>query len=152
MGYSSTGDGTATVTGTDSSWTNSAFFYVGRSGMGTLNVEAGGSVSGMWGYMGLNSASNGTVTVTGTDSSWTNSAGLAVGRYGTGTLNVAAGGSVSSNYGYLGYYSTGDGTATVTGTDSSWDSVQPPLRGPRRHGHAHRRSWRQCEQHLGLLG
>ena len=50
LGYSSTGDGTATVTGTDSSWTNSGGLYIGGSsssagGTGTVSVLDGGTLS-----------------------------------------------------------------------------------------------------------
>ena len=120
LGYSSTGDGTATVTGPTSSWTNTSSVVVGNSGTGTLNVENGGSVSNMTGYLGKHPGSSGTATVTGADSSWDNSATLYVGLDGTGELTVADGGSVTGNTGTVGYSSGVDGTATVTGADSSW--------------------------------
>ena len=50
-----------------------AILYVGRSGSGTLNIEAGGQVSNTTGYLGYDSGSSGTATVTGTGSQWTNS-------------------------------------------------------------------------------
>ena len=93
---------------------------VGKSGNGTLNIEAGGQVSSNYGYLGLYSGSTGTATVTGTGSTWTNGGRLYVGTSGSGTLNVEAGGQVSNTDGYLGYNSGSTGTATVTGTGSTW--------------------------------
>ena len=45
IGYETDSTGVATVTGVGSQWTNSSYLYVGRSGSGTLNVEAGGVVT-----------------------------------------------------------------------------------------------------------
>ena len=67
------------MTGAGSTWTNSGDLYVGCSGSGTLNIEAGGQVSNFYGYLGYNSGSTGTVTVTGTGSMWTNSGTLYLG-------------------------------------------------------------------------
>ena len=100
LGYNSGSTGTATVTGTGSKWTNSGSLYVGYSGSGTLNIEAGGQVSNTNGYLGYNSGSTGTATVTGTGSKWTNSGNLYVGNSGSGTLNIGDG--------------AGDGLMTLT--------------------------------------
>ena len=94
------GSGTATVTGADSRWDNSSFFYVGFSGIGSLNVEAGGSVLNEFGYIGRNPNSLGIATVTGNGSQWNNSASLFVGGTGgavggIGTLNIRDSGIVT---------------------------------------------------------
>ena len=99
IGFSSNGEGTVTVTGTGSTWTNSANLFVGVEGTGTLNVEDGGAVSNGNGSIGQSPGGNGTVTVTGTGSTWTNSANVFVGNNGTGTLTVADGGMVNANGG-----------------------------------------------------
>jgi len=63
--------GMAAVTGAGSQW-NSDKSYVGYSGSGTLNIEAGGvvstSIEADIGYL----SGTGTVTVTGAGSQWNN--------------------------------------------------------------------------------
>jgi len=120
LGTESGSEGTGSVTGAGSKWTNSGSLEVGRRGSGSLEVEAGGQVSSTEGYIGRFSGSTGTVTVTGAGSTWTNSGDLYVGKYGSGTLKVEAGGQVSNNMGYLGFNSGSTGAATVTGTGSKW--------------------------------
>lgn len=95
LGYGPVSQGSATVSGGGSKWTNSSYLYVGYSGTGTLDVEAGGQVSSTMGYLGYGSGSQSTTTVTGSGSKWTNTSDLYVGYSGTGTLNVEAGGEVS---------------------------------------------------------
>jgi T5SS/PEP-CTERM-associated repeat protein len=74
-----------------------------------LNVEAGGVVSNMLGYLGINVGSSGTATVTGSGSQWNNSGNLYVGGNesaagGTGSLTI-----------------TDDGLVDVDGTLKIWD-------------------------------
>jgi T5SS/PEP-CTERM-associated repeat protein len=84
--------GTVTVTGGGSTWTN-ADLVAGGLGTGTLIIQNGGTVSNAGGgSVGLASGSNGTVTVTGAGSSWSNGLGLNIGSFGTGTLTIADGG------------------------------------------------------------
>jgi len=148
LGYYSGSEGTATVTGAGSAWTNSGDLKVGYAGTGTLNVEAGGRVASEYvtvGEIGTGTLhvkaggqvsnfdsslgrwfdSQGTARVTGAGSAWTISGGLGVGDYGTGRLIVEAGGRVSSGSGCLGYLRTfgvgpEQGMATVTGAGSVW--------------------------------
>ena len=64
--------GTVTVSGAGSTWTNSGTLVVGGLGTGTLTIQDGGTVtSGGGGSIGL-AAATGTVTVTGPGSSWIN--------------------------------------------------------------------------------
>ncbi|HUT35191.1 MAG TPA: PEP-CTERM sorting domain-containing protein, partial [Planctomycetota bacterium] len=120
LGYSGGGNGTATVTGAGSTWTNSGDLYVGRIGWGTLSVQNGGRVESGGGYLGDAGIGVGTATVDGVGSTWANSSSLLVGFFGWGTLNVQNGGSVSNRGGCLGYIWSGVGTATVTGAGSTW--------------------------------
>jgi len=126
VGYGSGSSGTATVTGSGSSWASSGDLHVGGYGTGIVTVADRGSLSSGDGYLGKESGSSGTATITGAGSSWTNGATtwddsyLYVGGGGTGTLNVENGGSVSTSFGYLGEESGSSGTATITGTGSSW--------------------------------
>jgi T5SS/PEP-CTERM-associated repeat protein len=121
LGYNAGSQGMATITGAGSKWTTgSGSLYVGNSGRGTLNIEAGGQVSNDIGYLGYVTGSSGSATVTGTGSKWINSNSLYVGREGSGTLNIAAGGQVSNTSGSLGNNAGSSGSATVTGTGSEW--------------------------------
>ncbi len=95
VGFNSGGTGSVDVTGAGSKWTNSRYLYVGNSGVGTLNVAAGGQVTNTDGVIGRFSDSTGAVTITGTGSRWTNSGSLTVGDSGSGTLNINAGGLVT---------------------------------------------------------
>ncbi|MDP6637397.1 MAG: PEP-CTERM sorting domain-containing protein [Phycisphaerae bacterium] len=113
-------DGTVTVDGAGSSWTNSSYLYVGDGGRAELNVVSGGSVSNTDGYIGYATGLEGNATVDGDGSSWANSSSLTVGKGGTGELNVVSGGSVSNTEGYIGYESGSDGTVTVDGAGSLW--------------------------------
>ena len=120
LAHRSGSTGTATVTGSGSTWTNSGALYVGSVGNGELTVEAGGHVGNTEGYLGQWPGSSGFATVTGAGSTWTNSDQLSVGRYGSGTLTVEAGGQVSNTFGWLGHLSGSTGLATVTGAGSTW--------------------------------
>ena len=91
------GQGTVTVTGAGSTWTNAGTVVVGGLGTGTLTIQDGGTVnSSGGGSVGLSAGSTGTVTVTGPGSSWINGpgGGLNIGSFGTGTLTIANGGKV----------------------------------------------------------
>jgi T5SS/PEP-CTERM-associated repeat protein len=115
--------GTATVDGIGSSWVNNSALYVGNSGVGSMNVANGGSVTSEYGYVGMSTGGSGVVTIEGASSSWSNSSALTVGQYGAGTLNVTNGGSVSSIDGFLGFsgsFGGSSGTATIVGAGSNW--------------------------------
>jgi T5SS/PEP-CTERM-associated repeat protein len=96
-GYS--GDGTATLDGADSMWTNTGNLDVAYLGNGTLAITGCGSVSNENGYIGSGDHSTGVVTVDGngldgTSSTWTNNGNLYVGGSasaagGTGTVTVS---------------------------------------------------------------
>ena len=82
-GLHSSANGTVTVDGSGSRWTNSGSLQVGQLGTGTLIVENGGDVSNTTGYVAVNSVSStsftSTVTVRDSGSTWTNSESLYVG-------------------------------------------------------------------------
>jgi T5SS/PEP-CTERM-associated repeat protein len=120
-----------TVTGAGSEWTTNIEMYVGRSGNGTLTIDAGGQVISPSVFLGY--GAKGTATVTGAGSTWTNNGQLTVGTWGDGTLTIEAGGQVTSQGGTLGYgmsFVTPDpnwvGRVTVRGAGSKWNSG--PLR------------------------
>jgi T5SS/PEP-CTERM-associated repeat protein/autotransporter-associated beta strand protein len=120
--------GTVTVSGAGSTWTNTGTIIVGSLGTGTLTIQNGGTVnSASGGSVGQSVGSTGTVTVTGPGSSWNNSpgGGLNIGSFGTGTLTIANGGTVINNTAFTANIGNGagsQGTVTVTGADSSWSN------------------------------
>ena len=128
IGSAAGSQGRATVTGAGSTWTSNGSLTVGSSGMGTLTIANGGTLSSSsifpnsfpGALIGSSAGSQGTVTVTGAGSTWTNTAGLIVGDLGTGTLTIADGGTVRSGGASVGSLAGSQGTATVTGKGSTW--------------------------------
>ena len=121
--------GTVTVTGAGSTWTNIGNVVVGGLGTGALTIQNGGTVnSGGGGSVGQSVGSTGTVTVTGPGSSWNNSpgGGLNIGSFGTGTLTIANGGMVINNTAFAANIGNSaglqQGTVTVTGAGSTWSN------------------------------
>jgi T5SS/PEP-CTERM-associated repeat protein/autotransporter-associated beta strand protein len=112
--------GSVTVTDAGSTWINDYDLFVGYSGGGKLNIEAGGRVSNQHCFVGFCVGSSGTATVTGADSKWFNSNELYLGQSGNGKLNIEAGGQVGNSIGYLGIMPYSTGSATITGADSKW--------------------------------
>lgn len=130
IGYNAGSNGTVTVNGSSSNWTNTGELVVGRQGTGELIIADGGAVtaanqmqiardSGSTGtltirnggilttssgydHIGGASASTGTVTVTGSGSRWTSYSTTVGINGGTGHVNVSDGGTVSTNGLYLG--------------------------------------------------
>ena len=116
------GNGTATVTGSGSTWTNTGDFMVGSVGssVGNLTISDGGVVSNTTAYLARESAATGTVTVTDSGSQWNNSDSLRVGQEGSGTLTVSGGGAVTAvNEIHIGQIAGATGTVTVDGSGSS---------------------------------
>ena len=120
LGYHSGSEGTATVSGSDSTWEVGGI-SVGRYGTGTLNIQDGGLVKCSDGGYLAGLGSEGIATVSGSGSTWEMSDSLNVGLEGTGTLNIQDGGLVKCSDGYLGYPSWSEGTATVSGSGSTWE-------------------------------
>lgn len=118
VGYSTGSNGTVTVDGTGSQWTNSGTLAVGQVGAGTLNIWDGGTVSNTNGIIAATGVSVGLVTVDGAGSQWINSGTLYVGNSGAGTLNIEGGGTVSNTNGAVGFF--GNSQSFVTGVGSQW--------------------------------
>jgi T5SS/PEP-CTERM-associated repeat protein/autotransporter-associated beta strand protein len=120
------GAGAVTVSGPGSTWTTSAYLYVGETGPGTLQITDGGALSVPGGYydytyIAANPGSSGVVTVSGSGSTWTNSGYISVGTAATGAVTITGGGVVSNDHdAYIGDGYGGAGTATVSGSGSSW--------------------------------
>ena len=132
LGYSSGSNGTATINGGGSVWTNNSKLFVGRLGSGTVNVTNGGAVicnsdvylGGDSDTVSGGSGISGVIAVDGKGSTWTtngNSDELYIGYGGTGTLRITnAGAVVNNSIVRLGYYSGATGNVTVDGTESTW--------------------------------
>ena len=102
IGQSAGSNGTVTVTGPGTSWTNGAGggLNIGSFGTGTLTIANGGQVinftTNTAANIGNGPGSQGLVTVTGAGSLWSNRFGLNIGNSGTGTLTIADGGVVGA--------------------------------------------------------
>jgi T5SS/PEP-CTERM-associated repeat protein len=123
LGANSASNGTATVRGAGSSWTNGTNLRVGHNGTGTLRIEDGGHVSNLYGVVGDFAGSSGTALVSGAGSTWTNSANLIVAHSSTGALTIEDGGKVSNVDGYIGHDSGSLGTVIVNGAGSTWTNT-----------------------------
>ncbi len=121
LGFDAGAIGTVTVTGTGSAW-NGGSIAVGGSGVGTLQVLAGGMVhtSDFQSFIGNFSGSEGAVTISGAGSAWSAADNLAVGNDGTGTLWLGAGGTLTTSDGFVvAGQADGVGTVTISGTSSA---------------------------------
>jgi T5SS/PEP-CTERM-associated repeat protein len=113
----SAGDGTATITGADSTWQNNGFLRVGDFGTGTMNVLAGGLVTNTSAIIANRANSVGAATVSGTDSTWTSTGTLAIGNLGTASLTIEDDGTVNSGAVSINALSTLNiGTGAAAGT------------------------------------
>ncbi|MDR6871456.1 fibronectin-binding autotransporter adhesin [Bosea sp. BE125] len=105
-------------------WAVGGDLRVGDTGIGQLDISAGGTVTNDRGTIGDGLGSNGTVTVSGTDgsgnaSTWTNTNDLVIGQSGTGSLTILGGGKVSSQTGTIAGDLGSQGTVTVSGVDGN---------------------------------
>ena len=131
LGQSTGSSGTATVSGSGSTWTNLVFCFVGQDGDGTLNITDGGSVSDSDAVVG--GSSIGVVIVDGAGSSWVQPGTLTIGGNAgaTGTLTISNGGNVftggsGGTFGSTIAYNTGSsGTVNVSGVGSTWMNKGP---------------------------
>jgi T5SS/PEP-CTERM-associated repeat protein len=121
-------NGTVTVTGTGSTWSNTNDLFVGNSGTGVLNISNGGTVSNGTGQMGYNFGADGTAAIDGAGSTWTNNGLFYVGgeQGGNGVLNITNGGRVDSNgsFAYIGYGASSQSSATIDGAGSLWNNFR----------------------------
>jgi fibronectin-binding autotransporter adhesin len=135
------GNGTLTVTGSGTTWTNQQQAQIGGFGTGTLNVLAGAhfesdpgtSGSGTSGVLGTQGpddgladpTAHGYATVSGANSEWNNTGALRVGVYGTGSLTISNGGLVVDHAGTdgaaasVGWRAGSAGTVTLV-NNSTW--------------------------------
>ncbi len=115
-------------------WAVGSDLLVGDTGVGQLDISAGGTVVNDFGAIGYNPGGKGTVTVSGVDgdgnaSTWTNTSDLVIGQSGTGSLTILGGGKVSSQSGSIAADLGSQGTVTVSGVDgngraSTWTNTR----------------------------
>ncbi|WP_265594698.1 choice-of-anchor Q domain-containing protein [Haloferula sp. BvORR071] len=116
--------GSVTVTGANSRWDCEGSVWSGNSGIGSLEITAGGVVASAGnGYLGFSTNSSGSAVVSGAGSSWTTAINLYVGGNGAapggpGTLQIENGGVV------------GAAAITVYNTGVLRLGVNPTLNGP----------------------
>ncbi len=115
----------ATITGSNSLWTNNGDLAVGYGSYGnTMTISNGGTVFDTTAYIGYSTtSSNNTVIVTGAASLWTNTESIYLGNGSSGnTLLVTDGGTVSSanftlgNTGFNNSVTVADGTLLASNT------------------------------------
>ncbi|MGN6097530.1 MAG: autotransporter family protein [Bosea sp. (in: a-proteobacteria)] len=120
-----TGSGNFTPNPSQSpNWNVGGDIRIGDTGIGQLDISAGGSVTNEFGTIGYDVGSDGTVTVSGVDgsgnaSTWTNTNDLVIGQSGTGSLTILGGGKVSSQTGTIAGDLGSQGTVTVSGIDGN---------------------------------
>lgn len=110
VGYGSGANGTVNISGTGSTWNNESALLAGYCNgdsdtAGTINVQAGGTLTSSAAELGVNWAgigrATGTVTVNGAGSKWINAGDLTLSRNwngtaGTGLVNIENQGLVTS--------------------------------------------------------
>ena len=153
LGYNSSANGTATVTGNGSKWTNSDFLYLGYSGTGTLYIGASAQMISPGGsVLGFNAYSTGNATLAGNGAKWINGGELDIGTSGSGVLDIESGGLVSNAFGYVGLYAGSTGKVTVSGANSQWTNSKDLQIGYRGNGTLKVTDGGQVSNNYGYLG
>jgi fibronectin-binding autotransporter adhesin len=121
MGYTATGSGSLSVSGSASGY-NAGLLYVGNRGRGTMSITGGAHVTSEQADVGYNAGSVGEVILEGDGSVWENYTRFNIGTDGTGSMRISDGGTLlaygESTIGSL----AGSGTVTVDGLGSVWRS------------------------------
>ncbi|TPW33084.1 hypothetical protein FJU08_00495 [Martelella alba] len=127
IGLYSTGNGTMTVTGSDTVWEGYGDLEIGRGGTGTLTISDGAATISDNVSIGLFTGGVGTATVTGSDTTWTVYNDIVLGgnvdgtgTAGTGTLSVMDGAVMSATNATVGSATSSSGTVNVDGSGSQW--------------------------------
>ena len=115
------------VSDAGSRWDLSSFLSVGTRGTGSLQVQAGGSVTNTDALVG-DITGTGFAIIDGADSNWSSSGTTVIASTGNGTMTVSNGGHViTSLSGRIGLGTGAFGMATVTGPGSRWDMLGQQL-------------------------
>jgi len=103
-------------------WTDSTWVYVGKTGTGSMTIDAGSEVVSSLSSVGYESGASGTVMVSGTGSTWSSPSDICIGRHGDGSLDITDGAAVSNLGGRIGTYIGSTGSVTVSGPGSTWSN------------------------------
>ncbi|MGQ7829784.1 autotransporter domain-containing protein [Altererythrobacter sp. Z27] len=117
-------EGTVTVDGAGSAWTNRSHLHIGWLGSGSLAITNGGTVTSSWDTT-IGSGAAGSVSIDGAGSSLSTGGLLFVGDYDGGTLSIANGGSASAAAAAIGYGEESFGSVTIAGTGSKLEIDDP---------------------------
>jgi T5SS/PEP-CTERM-associated repeat protein len=107
--------------GNQSRWVQSTDLYVGHTGMGTLNITAGGFAQSDTTFIGHSMLGDGKVIVSGADSYWTCLGNVYVGNSGAGAVGINSGARAVNGTTYIGNIGGSTGEALVTGANSEWE-------------------------------
>lgn len=109
-------------------WDVGGDLIVGDTLPGTVTIQAGGSVSNAWAYIGNGNGGVGTLTVTGRDgsdvaSTWTSLGGVYIGGQAgsSGTLRILDGGLAHGESAVIGTDAGSVGDVLVSGAGSTWN-------------------------------
>jgi T5SS/PEP-CTERM-associated repeat protein len=122
-GTSGSTNNSVLLTGTGSSWANSANVSIGyRGATNSLVISNGARLSDDWGVIGfLPESGNNQALVTGAGSVWSNVTGVLVGYYGCGnTLDIRDDGLVSGYWGVIGDQDSSSDNAVRVGVGGFW--------------------------------
>ena len=116
--------GTIEMSGTGSSLETNGAFFLGNKGVGTMNVNAGTSVTSTEVDMANEEGGTGVANIDGNGATWSISGELLVGEFGVGTLNVTNGGVVHASTGgnsnlQIGVDHLADGSSVVVDGNGS---------------------------------
>lgn len=103
--------------------------YVGKNGIGTVDIDGGSVVIDAGATLGQKSASKGTVTLSGEGSRWENYGAVIAGDQGTGRLIIQSGADVYAKSAVLGKKSGSDGSVSVSGAGSNWGTQKATVVG-----------------------
>lgn len=103
--------------------------YVGKNGIGTVDIDGGSVVTDAGATLGSKSASKGTVTLSGEGSRWENYGAVIAGDQGTGRLIIQSGADVYAKSAILGKKSGSDGSVSVNGAGSYWGTQKATVVG-----------------------
>jgi len=128
-------DGTITIQGIGSSWTNTQNVFVGNFGTGDVAILDGASASSATTKIGDEIRAVGSALVDGPGSTWESSVDLIVGNHGSGTMTVSNGGLALAANGFIGDDPGSLGNVTITGAASSWACTNQLTVGRLGEGH-----------------
>ena len=103
-------------------WPSGTNPYIGNTGVGSLGLTEGSTLTCAFAYVGWAAGSNGTLTIDGEDSKFTTNYVLQVGSYGRGEMAVTDQAELYTQMGGRVGHAVGSyGKVTIDGVGSLWD-------------------------------